>query len=487
MGRFHHGRIGFRNFLDDFASINEFALDYVRCDTSPDTEDADPLSTLGHSENHWRMFGMWSFKHVRETRMPVICVNVGQGGSAFGVMSDAMYEHRRTGMDKVETIHVSEVRKSDSWVNDFKERFQTIGSASLAWHPMLVKAFPSKGAVVVHTRDWTVNQVVPAKDVHEQVRRICESHGMHLAAHRHPGGITEQDRRSKSTRFWHFCYVGDKGCVVGRGASGYPSEVDGTVFDEDILNAIGEALIALDTPTHKEETAGMYYLAAGPQGIGLVHQPSLAKPLERGNYEEKTLEFYDRLVAELPKGDRGRLAIMTGDAGTGKTSIIKALLTDLASKCSMVYVPAALIPAIGRPELMPVLIEHHAKEKKPVLLILEDADEVLLPRGADNMSGISTLLNLTDGLQSDQADVRIVATSNARREKMDAAVGRRGRFFGHLDVPKRTPEHAQRIFARLYPEKPYPFPANLSVHLGEIYTGELDEDTSGRRRTGFST
>jgi len=226
-------------------------------------------------------------------------------------------------------------------------------------------------------------------------------------------------------------------------------------------------------------------LAAGPQGIGLVHQPSLGRPLERGNYEPKTLAFYDRLVADLPTGNAGRLAIMTGDAGTGKTSIIKALLTDLADKCSMIYVPAALIPAIGRPELMPVLIEHHKKEDKPLVLILEDADEVLLPRGADNMSGISTLLNLTDGLQSDQASVRVVATSNARREKMDGAVGRRGRFFGHLEVPKRSPEHAREIFARVHPGKEYPFPSNLSVHLGEIYTGQLDEDTKGGRSTGF--
>lgn len=371
------------------------------------------------------------------------------------------------------------------WNEDFKERFQTIGSASLAWHPMLVRAFPSQGKLVVHTRDWSVSEKVDRAELEERVRSICAGHGMHKTANRISGDVTEQDIRAKNIRFWHFCFAGEIGCVVARGAKGYPTELDGTVFDQAILDAVGKALVEMDAGHHEPETAGMEYLSAGPGGIELVHQSSLGTKLERANYDEASLAFYDRVVSELPGGKNGRLAIMTGTPGGGKTNIVKGWLTDLAATCQMVYVPAALIPAVGRPELMPVLIAHHQKHKKPVVLILEDADEVLLPRGADNMSGISTLLNLTDGLQSDQANVRVIATSNARREKMDLAVGRQGRFFGHLDVKKRKPEHAMAIWERIRPGELYPFPATAELHLGEIYTGKMDEESAGSRTTGF--
>lgn len=384
------------------------------------------------------------------------------------------------------TKDASQPSQDQDWTKGFKERFQTIGSASLAWHPLLVQAFPSQGKLVVHTRDWSLQEKLPRATVTQTIKRICEAAGMHLAAHREAGPLTENDRRNHTTRFWHVCYVSARGCVVARGATRHSTEVDATTFDVGLIDELSSALREIDLPYHEEEKPGLDYLAAGATGIMLVHQASLAHALERSNYDEKTLAFYDKIVNELPGGTKGRLAIITGCPGGGKTHIIKGLLADLAPTSRVIYIPPALIPLVGRPELMPVLIAHHQQHKKPLVLILEDADEVLMPRGADNMSGISTLLNITDGVQSDQADVRVIATSNAKREKMDKAIGRKGRFFGHLDVGKRKPAHARAIFERVHPGKEYPFKANQELHLGEIYAGELDEDTDDRRPTGFN-
>jgi hypothetical protein len=62
-------------------------------------------------------------------------------------------------------------------------------------------------------------------------------------------------------------------------------------------------------------------------------------------------------------------------------------------------------------------LETKKPQNCPILFIIEDADDCLVPRGSGNVSTISSLLNYTDGIFGSMLDLRIIATTNA--EKME--------------------------------------------------------------------
>lgn len=98
-----------------------------------------------------------------------------------------------------------------------------------------------------------------------------------------------------------------------------------------------------------------------------------------------------------------------------------------------------------------------------LIILLEDADTLLVPRQADNMSDIQTVLNLSDGLLGEALDIRLIATTNAKRVDMDPALKRDGRLCCHIEVPDLSAEHANRVYSRLtQKEGPYKGPTSLA-------------------------
>lgn len=87
--------------------------------------------------------------------------------------------------------------------------------------------------------------------------------------------------------------------------------------------------------------------------------------------------------------------------------------------------------------------------EKPLVLIIEDADTMLLPRETDNIAEVSTLLNLTDGLIGQSLDIRVVLTTNAGVFKLDKALTRPGRLCRAIEFPLLDLNHARKIAKRI--------------------------------------
>src|SRR5690606_9967092 len=83
------------------------------------------------------------------------------------------------------------------------------------------------------------------------------------------------------------------------------------------------------------------------------------------------------------------------------------------------------------------------------VLVLEDADSVLVPRGTDNMSSVSSLLNLTDGIWGAALNIRVLATTNADSLELDPAIVRPGRLTTKVTIGKLSPERAGDVYTRL--------------------------------------
>lgn len=189
-----------------------------------------------------------------------------------------------------------------------------------------------------------------------------------------------------------------------------------------------------------EDDCGYVSLARSSKKVGV--------PLIRGNYSPAVLKSYDRIAQQITSDNpSGRLSIIEGEAGTGKTHLIRGLLNEIStSRC--ILLPPSMTSSLVNPRLMKLLL-NAAKHTKYLILILEDADGCLLPRMGDNMSEISALLNMSDGIMSTMTETRIIVTTNARKVEIDKALLRRGRLCEHVAVGKLSAETAENIFVRL--------------------------------------
>lgn len=102
----------------------------------------------------------------------------------------------------------------------------------------------------------------------------------------------------------------------------------------------------------------------------------------------------------------------------------------------------------------------------PIVLVLEDADKVLVNRAAGDMAAISSLLNLGDGILGGVINARILATTNASKLEMDPATRRPGRLCSHVDVGTLDAEHATAVLRRLTGKN---ITANKPVTLAQVY------------------
>jgi len=225
-----------------------------------------------------------------------------------------------------------------------------------------------------------------------------------------------------------------------------------------------------------EKKGHIYAIVRNGMHLGLNSIGNAGIPLVEENYTSKVMEDYKYAINDLnSESPSGRIVIMRGPAGTGKTHLIRAMLLQVPDAMFVLISPEVVTNLAG-PELLPLLMNYRGGSTGPIVLVLEDADRCLVTRGDENMSLIQSLLNLGDGILGSLLDIRIVATTNADELKMDEAIKRPGRLSKMLDVNVLDPLTAQKIFRRLVPNAHFPVeingstnPKDFKVTLAEVY------------------
>jgi hypothetical protein len=255
-----------------------------------------------------------------------------------------------------------------------------------------------------------------------------------------------------------------------------------TCLNEELYMKIAEKLGEHLLPDHVRQP--VYSLAEGASGVEIIEVGLAGEHFEKGNYEDDVAEGFDFIVEELQRDPPlGRLVILEGEPGCGKTFFVRGIINEVMDAI-FVLIPPHLVESLAGPQLVPMLVRARgmAGSSKPIVLVIEDADQALVPREEGSLASISALLNVSDGILGHALNIRILCTTNAELEDMDPALQRPGRLSKHLHIGLLSKEKAAEVYARITEGEEVEFDSETS--LAQVYQfvlqadiAEEDEDT----------
>ena len=141
----------------------------------------------------------------------------------------------------------------------------------------------------------------------------------------------------------------------------------------------------------------------------------------QSNYNDDLNVLHTNIINELKKKDNAGLFLFYGAPGTGKSTYIRHL-TYIFRKHT-IFIPPRVAGNLDSPGFTNILINNRNS-----VIIIEDAEELLVSREKGKTSCISMLLNMTDGMLGESLGIQFICTFNSSVIDIDKALLRKGRL-----------------------------------------------------------
>jgi hypothetical protein len=244
----------------------------------------------------------------------------------------------------------------------------------------------------------------------------------------------------------------------------------------EVINQIKDTLVGKKRKVRRKPLE-INLVTRNTKGLTLTDMEVKRTKLDIASHYEDDFKEVDQLIQKRlnKKNDKG-IILLHGTPGTGKTTYLRYLIGRIKKK--VLFLSPELAANITNPDLIQLLIDNPDS-----VLIIEDAENIIMQRQSGHDSGVSNLLNISDGLLSDFLNIQLICTFNSSVSTVDQALMRKGRLIAKYEFNKLSVAKAQALSDKLGYE------TNISkpMSLAEIFNQKEMESSPERQLIGFRT
>lgn len=172
---------------------------------------------------------------------------------------------------------------------------------------------------------------------------------------------------------------------------------------QDFVDAV-TGLVNWFKERQRKQPLEINLIVQGSEGISLKAMEIKKTKLNVALFYEDDFISTDELIRKRlnKKKDKG-IVLLHGLPGSGKTSYLRNLVSKIKKK--VMFLSPFVAGNLMNPEFIHLLVEN-----PNAVLIIEDAENIIIDRKHDSGSAVSNLLNISDGLLADFLNVQLICT-----------------------------------------------------------------------------
>lgn len=177
----------------------------------------------------------------------------------------------------------------------------------------------------------------------------------------------------------------------------------------------------------------------GGNGLELRAMEIKRTKLDLSLYYEDEFAAVDAVINKsLNKQNNKGIVLLHGLPGTGKTTYLRYLVGKI--KKQVLFLSPGAANNMMDPDFITLLIRNPNS-----VIVIEDAENIIMDRKINNNASVSNLLNISDGLLADFLNVQIICTFNNSLTMVDSALLRKGRLVAKYEFGKLGINKSQRL------------------------------------------